>query len=71
MNDIHGYVVGDDALKLLASLLEDMVRGSDVACRFGGEEFVVLLPEADLDTAMKRAEELRKRCQSMTLFTNC
>lgn len=70
LNDVHGHAVGDEALKLLADLLEDMFRGSDVACRFGGEEFVVLLPGADLATAVKRAEELRERCQSMTLFSD-
>ncbi|WP_204355609.1 MULTISPECIES: diguanylate cyclase [Marinomonas] len=70
LNDVHGHAVGDEALKLLADLLEDMFRGTDVACRFGGEEFVVLLPGADLASAVKRAEELRERCQAMTLFTD-
>ncbi|WP_111640220.1 sensor domain-containing diguanylate cyclase [Marinomonas shanghaiensis] len=69
LNDVHGHAVGDEALKLLADLLEDMFRGTDIACRFGGEEFVVLLPGADLASAVKRAEELRERCQAMTLFT--
>jgi diguanylate cyclase (GGDEF)-like protein len=68
LNDVHGHAVGDEALKLLAGLLQDMFRGSDLACRYGGEEFVVLLPGADLQAALSRAEELRKRCEVMKLF---
>lgn len=68
LNDVHGHAIGDDALKLLASLLEDMFCDSDVVCRFGGEEFVVLLPGVCLETATNRAEELRERCQAMNLF---
>ena len=68
LNDIHGHAVGDDALKLLAGLLQEMFRGSDLACRYGGEEFVVLLPGADLQVAVNRAEELRNRCQDMSFL---
>lgn len=68
LNDIHGHAVGDDALKLLAGLLQEMFRGSDLACRYGGEEFVVLLPGAELEVAVNRAEELRNRCQDMSLL---
>jgi diguanylate cyclase (GGDEF)-like protein len=68
LNDIHGHAVGDEALKLLAGLLQDMFRGSDLACRYGGEEFVVLLPGADLQVAASRAEELRHRCEEMKLI---
>lgn len=68
LNDIHGHAVGDEALKLLAGLLQDMFRGSDLACRYGGEEFVVLLPGADLQVAASRAEELRNRCEEMKLI---
>lgn len=68
LNDIHGHAVGDEALKLLAGLLQDMFRGSDLACRYGGEEFVVLLPGADLQVAASRAEELRHRCEEIKLI---
>ncbi len=68
LNDVHGHAVGDEALKLLAGLLQEMFRGTDLACRYGGEEFVVLLPGADLQVALSRAEELRKRCEVMKLF---
>lgn len=65
LNDVYGHAVGDDALKLLSTLLQDMFRGSDLACRYGGEEFVVLLPGANSVAALSRAEELRLRCQDM------
>lgn len=68
LNDVHGHAVGDEALKLLAGLLQDMFRGSDLACRYGGEEFVVILPGAELQVALSRAEELRNRCQDMSLL---
>ncbi len=62
-NDIHGHAAGDAVLVALAAFLKLRMRGGDVACRYGGEEFVILLPECSLDDAVKRvgqlAEELR------------
>ncbi len=62
-NDIHGHAAGDAVLAALAAFLKQRMRGGDIACRYGGEEFVILLPECSLDDAMKRvgqlAEELR------------
>jgi len=58
-NDTFGHSAGDEALRELAVLLEAHVRGSDVACRYGGEEFTLVLPDASLENALKRAEELR------------
>jgi diguanylate cyclase (GGDEF)-like protein/PAS domain S-box-containing protein len=59
INDAHGHKAGDIVLKALASLLLTHSREGDVVCRYGGEEFVVLLPEADLDMAVERAESWR------------
>ncbi len=59
VNDVHGHGVGDRVLLQLADVLLAHVRSSDLVCRTGGEEFVVVLPRADIPGAMKRAEEWR------------
>lgn len=64
VNDIHGHLVGDEVLKKLAHTLSDNIRQSDTLARWGGEEFVILLPECDLDSAHKMAEILRLKVQN-------
>lgn len=59
-NDNHGHEAGDAALQAFASVLESRFRGSDVVCRYGGEEFVVILPGSGIDGARERAEQLRE-----------
>lgn len=59
INDRFGHAVGDLVLRQLARLLQTSVRQGDVACRYGGEEFVLILPEASLAHTAARAEELR------------
>lgn len=59
-NDTHGHEAGDLVLQELGTLLLHETRKDDIACRFGGEEFVVILPGASLEQASKRAERLRK-----------
>lgn len=59
LNDTYGHQAGDDVLQTFAVYLKDAVRGDDIACRYGGEEFSVILPGAGLDMAMQRAEALR------------
>lgn len=59
VNDTWGHEAGDSVLRDLAGLLRAHFRGDDIACRYGGEEFVVLLSEATLDAAFVRAEQLR------------
>jgi diguanylate cyclase (GGDEF)-like protein len=51
-NDSYGHLAGDDLLKVFAEKLNDVVRGSDCVYRYGGEEFVVILPETDFNGAM-------------------
>jgi len=65
VNDTHGHLVGDQVLAALAGALQQQVRESDVVGRFGGEEFVVLLPGADAVEAAKVAERLRERVGAM------
>jgi diguanylate cyclase (GGDEF)-like protein len=59
LNDTYGHVVGDALLAKIGQFLAAAVRGADIACRFGGEEFVVILPKASLEDTRKRAEALR------------
>lgn len=58
-NDTHGHITGDHALSELADVLRSAVRDVDVVCRYGGEEFAVLLPETDAEGAFVAAEKLR------------
>ncbi|MBC5767663.1 sensor domain-containing diguanylate cyclase [Ramlibacter albus] len=60
INDTWGHEAGDRVLREVALALKDLARGSDVVCRYGGEEFLVLLPEAALEPALRRAEQLRE-----------
>ncbi len=60
-NDTYGHQVGDQVLKLLAMTLTDSIKGQDVAARFGGEEFCVILPGTALEDAGKVAEVIRNK----------
>lgn len=59
-NDTYGHQQGDEVLKQVASLLQDAVRQVDVVCRYGGEEFVVIMPNCGLDQCRDAAERLRR-----------
>ncbi len=59
VNDTHGHDVGDAVLKEFASRLQRHIRGVDLACRFGGEEFVVVMPDTDMVQAENVAERVR------------
>lgn len=63
-NDTYGHIEGDELLQELASVLREEVRDTDLAARFGGEEFTVLLPATSSDQAAAIAERLRARLQS-------
>jgi diguanylate cyclase (GGDEF)-like protein len=58
-NDTNGHVAGDQVLKEVATVLRDNLRAEDIACRYGGEEFVVAMPGADSPEAMRIAERIR------------
>jgi len=60
-NDTYGHQVGDQVLKLLAQTLTASIKGQDLAARFGGEEFCVILPGTGLDNAIKVAEIIRNK----------
>lgn len=59
VNDTLGHEGGDAVLRRLASYLQASIRGGDIACRYGGEEFILILPDAPLDATRERAETLR------------
>jgi diguanylate cyclase (GGDEF)-like protein len=65
LNDAHGHRAGDAALQALGALLAANTRGGDVACRYGGEEFVLALPGATLEVARERAERLRRAVEAL------
>lgn len=64
VNDTYGHAMGDEVLKYLAASMLEVARKDDVCCRLGGEEFVMLLPETDQQTAFQVAERLRKKLES-------
>jgi diguanylate cyclase (GGDEF)-like protein len=64
-NDGFGHAAGDDLLRALGSLVHARLRAGDIACRFGGEEFVLILPEASLEATREKAEELRAHVKAM------
>jgi two-component system, cell cycle response regulator len=64
VNDTYGHDAGDDVLREFALRVKKSIRGIDLACRLGGEEFVVVMPETDMAVAGMVAERLRRRIAS-------
>ena len=64
VNDNHGHDAGDDVLREFATRVRKSIRGIDLACRYGGEEFVIIMPETDMAVATIVAERLRRRIAS-------
>ncbi|NLP29940.1 MAG: GGDEF domain-containing protein, partial [Clostridiales bacterium] len=60
INDTYGHPVGDELLRQLTDLLISNVRQSDTVCRFGGDEFIIILPNTSLEEGYALAERLRK-----------
>jgi two-component system cell cycle response regulator len=61
INDNHGHDAGDDVLREFSMRVRKSIRGIDLACRYGGEEFVIVMPETDMAVATMVAERLRRR----------
>ncbi len=66
-NDSFGHEAGDTMLREFGSMLSSSIRGGDIACRYGGEEFAVILPEAGLDATRQRAEQLRTKTRHLSV----
>jgi len=67
VNDRFGHKAGDLVLQALGVLFARYTRRSDIACRFGGEEFILVFPCSNLENASKRAEELRQEFENLTI----
>lgn len=68
LNDTWGHEAGDLVLKSVADVIRQNVRGSDIACRYGGEEFIVILSEATRTVAIQRAETIRRDIERMEIL---
>ena len=69
VNDSHGHLIGDHVLRVLTELVTRTTRTTDIVCRYGGEEFIVLMPEASQDEGLAMAERLRQEISRMTVVT--
>ena len=69
-NDTYGHDAGDTVLRETASFLVRSIRAEDFVCRYGGEEFVVILPTADLRAADARAQRIRARIRDLVIMHN-
>ncbi len=70
VNDRHGHLVGSELLVEVAGVLKSCVRDGDIAVRYGGDEYVLVLPKADQETALKVAERIRGRLEQHVFLTS-
>lgn len=70
VNDTYGHNVGDEALKEFANRITNSLRTADLVARFGGEEFLVVMPDTDLNTAARVAERVRVRIAEAPIANN-
>lgn len=66
LNDEHGHATGDAVLRETAGAIVGALRETDVACRYGGEELLVVLPDCDLADAAEKAEQIRERIEQLS-----
>ena len=66
-NDVYGHAAGDKIITQIGKLFKEKFRGSDIACRYGGEEFLIILPESSPEDTLKRAEVLREEIKKMEM----
>ena len=67
VNDTYGHHVGDKVIIGVAGILLEHTRKSDIVCRFGGEEYIVLLLDTDLQNSMKIAQNIRELAEKMVI----
>ncbi len=66
-NDVHGHAAGDKIITEIGRVFKDKFRGSDIACRYGGEEFLIIVPETSLEETFKRADALREEIKKLEM----
>jgi len=67
INDTYGHIAGDKVIQKLALLLQDSVRESDIVSRFGGEEFLIILPNTDISGAKIIASKIRELVENSSI----
>ena len=67
VNDQYGHAAGDQALVAASRTIDEHTRRSDIACRYGGEEFLVILPEISLEDAAQRGEQLCRDIENLEI----
>ena len=67
INDVYGHQAGDKFLVEIGTLMKDNARSSDIICRYGGEEFLMVMPGTSLESAVKRAEEILHKCTNIII----
>ena len=67
INDRFGHLVGDNVLQTVAEILQENLRPGDVACRYGGEEFLIMLPDTGLQESRRLAEHLRRAMERLVI----
>jgi len=70
VNDTYGHVVGDDVLRTIAARLREQIRHPDTIGRYGGEEFLIVLPNSDLKAASEQAARLCRRIRALQVTSN-
>lgn len=70
-NNLFGYKKGDELLRQLGVFLQSTIRGGDLACRYGDDKFVLILPGASLEVTQQRAEQLRKGIHNLNVQEYC
>lgn len=69
LNDTHGHAAGDRALAMVGRVLKEGLRVTDIACRYGGDEFLIVLPDTTLSGALRAVENIRRRITNMPIET--
>ena len=70
-NDTFGHEAGDSMLRYLAQILRDKLRKSDISCRYGGDEFVLVLPDSSLTDTEQRVEQIRVLVKKLQIWHGC
>ena len=67
INDNYGHLIGNEVIKAVANIMKSEIRESDIAARFGGEEFIIVLSHATMTEALEKAEKIRTRIEKLSI----